>query len=59
MELARRARKRCLELIEQFDVNKNRNMEQLEIIEILKILMKSDQFDVFYVVANVFRYDQN
>lgn len=59
LDLARRARLRCLQLIESFDTNKNRNMEQYEIIAILKILMKSDEFDVFYVVANVFRYDAN
>lgn len=59
LDLARRARKRTLELIEQFDVNHNRNLEDDEIIEILTKLMKSDQFDIFYVLANVFRYDVN
>jgi len=59
LDLARRARKRTLELIEIFDVNKNRNLEENEIIEILTKLMKSDEFDIFYVLANVFRYDVN
>lgn len=59
LDLARRARKRTLELIELFDTNKNRNLEDDEIIDILKKLMKSDEFDIFYVLANVFRYDAN
>ena len=59
LDLARRARKRTLELIEQFDLNHNRNLEDDEIIQILKKLMKSDKFDIFYVLANAFRYDQN
>jgi len=59
LDLARRARKRTLELIEMFDTNKNRNLEENEIIEILTKLMKSDEFDIFYVLANVFRYDVN
>jgi Ca2+-binding EF-hand superfamily protein len=59
LDLARRARKRTLELIEIFDKNKNRNLEENEIIEILTKLMKSDEFDLFYVLANVFRYDVN
>lgn len=59
LDLARRARANCLRLIEKYDVNKDKNMEQPQIIQTLKILMKSDQFDVFYVTANVFRYDQD
>jgi Ca2+-binding EF-hand superfamily protein len=59
LDLARRARIRTLQLILQFDANKNSNLEEDEIIEILKKLMKSDNFDIFYVVANVFRYDVN
>jgi len=59
MDLARRARLKALDLIFQFDANKNSNLEQDEIIEILKKLMKSDASDIFYVVANVFRYDIN
>jgi hypothetical protein len=59
MDLARRARLKTLDLIFQFDANKNSNLEEDEIIEILRKLMKSDAFDIFYVVANVFRYDIN
>jgi Ca2+-binding EF-hand superfamily protein len=59
LDLARRARLRTLELILEFDANKNSNLEEDEIINILKKLMKSDDFDVFYVIANVFRYDVN
>lgn len=42
LDLARRARIRTLELIHDFDLNKNNNLEEDEIINILKKLMKSD-----------------
>ena len=46
-----------LVLLEKYDLNKNLTFEENEIINILKTLLKSDDFDIFYVIANVFRYD--
>jgi Ca2+-binding EF-hand superfamily protein len=56
-DLARRARAHLFLLLEKFDLNKNLTFEESEIINILKTLLKSDDLDIFYVVANVFRYD--
>jgi Ca2+-binding EF-hand superfamily protein len=56
-DLARRARAHLFLLLEKFDLNKNLTFEEGEIINILKTLLKSDDLDIFYVVANVFRYD--
>lgn len=59
LSLARRVRERTLELIEKNDEDKNKNLEDREIVNILQKLMKSDVFDIFYVQANAFRYDSN
>ena len=56
-DLARRVRAHLFALIAKFDLNKNLTFEETEIINILKVLNKSDDLDIFYVVANVFRYD--
>lgn len=57
--LAKRVRERTLQLVEKFDDNKNKNLEDNEIVIILQKLLNSDKFDIFYVQANVFRYDAN
>lgn len=56
-DLARRVRAHLFVLLEKYDLNKNLTFEENEIINILKTLLKSDDFDIFYVIANVFRYD--
>lgn len=57
LDLARRTRARMLVLLVQFDTDKNLCFDEKEIVTILVQLMKSDELDIFYVVANVFRYD--
>lgn len=57
--LARRVRERTIQLIEINDEDKNKNLEDTEIVNILQKLMHSDVFDIFYVQANAFRYDSN
>lgn len=56
-DLARRVRAHMYALLEKFDLDKNLTFDEKEIINILRTLLKSDDLDVFYVVANVFRYD--
>jgi len=56
-DLARRVRAHMYILLEKFDLDKNLTFDETEIINILKTLLKADELDVFYVVANVFRYD--
>lgn len=56
-DLAKRARKRIFLLLEQFDKDHNRLFDEKEIIDFLVQLLKSDDMDIYYVLANVFRYD--
>lgn len=56
-DLARRLRAHLYALLVQYDVDKSLTFDEAEIIKILRVLLKSDELDIFYVIANVFRYD--